>query len=148
MICHDILFCCSQVSTNFVCWRGLLTKILCTPYENQEGWKIAAARFRNCIYLCEYDTQQKVEDKRFEEPRQKEMTYWGLKFEQYVTTGEREVVIICTNLNLCINISPSHMIHDLALRFSCYDNIYCILRLSIMYLFWIKQVIEEKFWDK
>lgn len=80
----------SQVSTDFVCWRGLMTKILCTPYENREGWKIAAARYRNCIYLCEYDTHQKLEDKRCEEPRQKEMTYWGLKFEQYVTTDSKD----------------------------------------------------------
>jgi RAT1-interacting protein len=66
----------------------------CTPYENEKGWKIAAARHRNCIYMCEYETQQKVNDKRCKDPRQKEMSYWGFKFEQYVTSGELKVVII------------------------------------------------------
>lgn len=87
---HWKLFISAIRSTmDFVCWRGLLTKILCTPYENREDWKIAAARYKGCIYLCEYDTQQKIENKRHEGVLQKEMSYWGFKFEQYVTTSKK-----------------------------------------------------------
>ena len=34
-----------------VCHRGLLTTLLCTPYEGKEGWEVTAARWRGTIYL-------------------------------------------------------------------------------------------------
>ncbi|XP_013412716.1 decapping and exoribonuclease protein isoform X2 [Lingula anatina] len=34
-----------NLHTDFVCWRGLLTKLLCTPYENKDGWLIAVTKF-------------------------------------------------------------------------------------------------------
>ena len=34
-----------------VCYRGLLTTLLCTPYEGKEGWEVTAARWRGTIYL-------------------------------------------------------------------------------------------------
>lgn len=72
---------------DFVCWRGLLTKLLCTPYEKLEGWKIAVCRFRGTLYMCEFDTEEKLQDDRFDDKRQQEMCYWGFKFETYITAG-------------------------------------------------------------
>ena len=34
-----------------VCYRGLLTTLLCSPYEGKEGWEVTAARWRGTIYL-------------------------------------------------------------------------------------------------
>ena len=73
--------------TDFVCWRGLLTKLLCTPYEKLEGWKIAVCRFRRTLYMCEFETDEKLDDSRFDDKRQQEMSYWGFKFETYITAG-------------------------------------------------------------
>lgn len=63
---------------NFVCWRGLLTKILCTPYETRDGWTIAVSRFGGTLYMCECE-------KTASYPGMELMTYWGFKFEQYAT---------------------------------------------------------------
>ncbi|KAJ8318463.1 hypothetical protein KUTeg_003554 [Tegillarca granosa] len=72
--------------TDFICWRGLLTKLLCTPYENREGWMIAVTLFNGTYYLCEFETEQKKQQKEQRTERQDEMTYWGWKFEQYITS--------------------------------------------------------------
>ena len=37
--------------------------------------------------MCEFDTAGKIEQRRYDTDRQKEMTYWGVKFEQYITAG-------------------------------------------------------------
>jgi len=71
----------------FVCWRGLLTKLLCTPYENWEGWKIAVCCFQRTLYMCEFDTEEKQQNNRFDDERQQKMSYWGFKFETYITSG-------------------------------------------------------------
>jgi len=85
--CMTVIFSC----TDFVCWRGLLTKLLCSPYENLEGWKIAVCRFRRTLYMCEFDTDEKLQDSRFDDKRQREMCYWGFKFETYITAGNKQL---------------------------------------------------------
>ncbi|CAO1421853.1 unnamed protein product [Diamesa serratosioi] len=52
-----------QLNTDFVCFRGLLRLIMCTPYENQEGWIILATKFNGTIYLCAEETPKKVADR-------------------------------------------------------------------------------------
>lgn len=75
-------------SVDFVSWRGLLTKLLTTPYEKREGWIVAASRYRGTWFLYDFDTEAKKlrESQRSEE--EKEMAYWGYKFEQYVTSAK------------------------------------------------------------
>lgn len=79
-----------QLSTDFVCWRGLLTKILCTPYESQDGWIICVTKFQGTYYLCEFETKKRARDRENESERQKLMCYWGVKFEQFVTTDRAD----------------------------------------------------------
>ncbi|XP_015111819.1 decapping and exoribonuclease protein [Diachasma alloeum] len=69
---------------NFICYRGLLTKIMKTPYDNRDGWIICASKWRGSIYLCAFDTEADKEAKAIETPRQKQMASWGFKFEQYI----------------------------------------------------------------
>ena len=78
--------------TDFVFDRGLLRTLLCTPYEQLEGWVIAVCRFRGTRYMCMYyvDTEKKLqllEDSGFDDERHEEMCYWGFKFESYITAG-------------------------------------------------------------
>ena len=83
------------LNTDFICWRGLMTKLACTPYENRDGWKIAVIRYKNTWYMCEYDTEERIQQKAQMDEKQKQMTYMGWKFEQYVTAdspkGEPDV---------------------------------------------------------
>ncbi|KAF0299349.1 Decapping and exoribonuclease protein [Amphibalanus amphitrite] len=74
----------SSLSTDFVCYRGLITKLMATPYENREPWIICATKWRGTIYLCAFDTEQKIAERQRETPRQKAMSSWGYKFEQYM----------------------------------------------------------------
>jgi hypothetical protein len=60
---------------------------MCTPYENREGWKVAVSYFDETWYLCEYEADQAADDDFKNSERQKEMTYWGFKFESYITSG-------------------------------------------------------------
>lgn len=77
-----------NLHTDFVCWRGLLTKLLCTPFENREGWLIAVTLYQGTHYMCEFDTESRKRQKQEMSERQKEMAYWGWKFEQYVTADK------------------------------------------------------------
>ncbi|KAK3082516.1 hypothetical protein FSP39_001210 [Pinctada imbricata] len=77
-----------NLHTDFVCWRGLLTKLLCTPYENRDGWMIAVTLHKGTYYMNENETEKKKSDKAAMTERQDQMAYWGWKFEQYVSTSE------------------------------------------------------------
>jgi len=65
----------------FVCYRGLLTLLIGTPYECQENWTILATRFQNSIYLWQLKDRHKQNGST---ALQKEMSIWGFKFEQYL----------------------------------------------------------------
>ncbi|XP_064609120.1 decapping and exoribonuclease protein-like [Liolophura sinensis] len=73
-----------SLNTDFICWRGLLTKLLCTPFERRDGWLIAIILYRGTYYMCEYDTEERKHQKQRITQRQDEMCYWGWKFEQYL----------------------------------------------------------------
>ncbi|KAL3875675.1 hypothetical protein ACJMK2_033604 [Sinanodonta woodiana] len=81
-----------KLNTDFICWRGLLTKFLCTPYESREGWLVSVTKFNNTLYLCEFDTEDKKKERESITPRQDEMCCWGWKFEQYVTADKPDGV--------------------------------------------------------
>ncbi|XP_046390812.1 decapping and exoribonuclease protein-like [Ischnura elegans] len=69
---------------DFVTYRGVLTRIMCSPYEKFEGWIICASKFKGTIYLCKYDTPEKVAEEQSKPERQKEMGDWGYIFEQHL----------------------------------------------------------------
>ncbi|XP_076075179.1 decapping and exoribonuclease protein-like [Mytilus galloprovincialis] len=77
-----------DLHTDFICWRGLLTKLLCTPYENRDDWLIAITKYNNTIYMCEFETEHRKKNKADMTERQDEMSCWGWKFEQYVTADK------------------------------------------------------------
>ena len=73
--------------TNFVTWRGMLTKMMCSPYNKSEPWKVVATLFNKTIYLSEVETEHARNKTANESLRMKEMSYWGVKFEDFVTSA-------------------------------------------------------------
>lgn len=71
----------------FFCYRGLLTCVACTPYENREPWKIVVLLHKGNIYLCARDTEEKINRKINMTEREKQFTSWGYKFEQFLLSG-------------------------------------------------------------
>ena len=39
----------SMTQADFICYRGILTKIMCTPYAKNEPWELGATRFNGCM---------------------------------------------------------------------------------------------------
>lgn len=89
------------LSTDFVCFRGLLTELLCTPYENREGWIVCATKFCSTIYLCAYDTPEKQSRRENETDLQRKMSAWGYKFEHYMTDGSNTEEGVNENEEYC-----------------------------------------------
>lgn len=71
----------------FVTWRGTLTRISSTPFlnPNADPWSVACCRFKDVIFLCELATEVKARKQVNETEVQKLQTYWGHKFETYMT---------------------------------------------------------------
>ena len=74
----------STLSTDFVCFRGLLTTIMCTPYERREDWEFVALKYKETIYLCKQETEQQRLFEQNKSERQRHMESWGYKFEQFI----------------------------------------------------------------
>lgn len=76
----------SKLKMQFVCFRGLLTVICATLYENHEDWIICATKFKSVIYLCAFETEQDINRRDNMTERDKLMCSWGYKFEQYMSS--------------------------------------------------------------
>lgn len=72
-----------RVNADFVCFRGLLKVIMCTPYE-KEDWIIVASKFKGTIYLCAVQTEQKKNEILRQTEKDIKFTRYGHKFENYV----------------------------------------------------------------
>lgn len=79
---------------DFVCFRGLLRLLMCSPYERQasSAWIILATKFNGTIYLCERKTDDAVRRRMNETADQKRFCSFGYKFEQCLMTGEGSAV--------------------------------------------------------
>jgi len=75
-----------SLHTDLVCYRGLLTTLLCTPYEGREGWEVEVVKWRGTMYLKQRETAERRRQRERETERQRTMSSWGYKFEQYLST--------------------------------------------------------------
>ncbi|CAL4109797.1 unnamed protein product, partial [Meganyctiphanes norvegica] len=101
------------LSTDFVCFRGLLTEVMCTPYENREGWIICATKYHGTIYLCAYDTPSRMAQRENETEMQKKMSSWGYKFEQYMTDGSNVTDPVDENEEYCCVLRSRLGVHSM-----------------------------------
>lgn len=73
----------------------MLTKVLCSPYNKNEPWMVAATLYNGTIYLSEIETEKAKQEEAMRNQRMKEMCYWGVKFEDYVTSSGM-LLMACT----------------------------------------------------
>ncbi|KAG0011361.1 Dom-3 Z, partial [Entomortierella chlamydospora] len=71
----------SMTRADFVCYRGILTKIMCTPYTRNEPWELGATLYKGTIYIEEHVTPEKRSAALGTSERHKLMSYWGYRFE-------------------------------------------------------------------
>ncbi|KAG8448619.1 hypothetical protein GDO86_015633 [Hymenochirus boettgeri] len=94
------------VDRDFVTWRGHLTKILCTPYETQEGWLLAVTLFKGTFYISEQETVAACKKRKERTPEQEKLMYSGYKFENYICadsleSGPDKCAVVNTNEAFC-----------------------------------------------
>ncbi|KAI0550781.1 RAI1 like PD-XK nuclease-domain-containing protein [Xylaria curta] len=78
-----------KIDANVVTWRGMMTKIMSTPFEDRDGFEMYATLYQDCIFIEEnhgFKQNAKEEQNRQQRGRPGQfspdvMTYWGYKFE-------------------------------------------------------------------
>eukprot|EP00079_Xenopus_tropicalis_P028834 XP_012823852.1 PREDICTED: decapping and exoribonuclease protein isoform X1 [Xenopus tropicalis] len=92
------------IDRDFVTWRGHLTKLLCTPYETQEGWLLAVTLFKGTFYISERETEAARKKREERTQEQERLMYSGYKFESYICAdgpyGSDQMDILQDNLKL------------------------------------------------
>lgn len=68
---------------DFVCFRGLLSKIMITPFE-LENWTIRAACLKGTIYLWSWEEERVY-------PNMDQFVHWGYKFENYMFSKDPNI---------------------------------------------------------
>lgn len=81
-----------SISADFVCFRGLLRLLMCTPYELRDGWIILATKYKGTIYLCAEDTVKQKTDRDNMSDDMKRILSYGFKFEQFILTGKMDLI--------------------------------------------------------
>ncbi|KAF9928780.1 Dom-3 Z [Linnemannia zychae] len=71
----------SVTHADFICYRGQLTKIMCTPYNKNESWEMNATLYKGSIYIEENFSAERREQAAGTNDRHKLMSYWGYRFE-------------------------------------------------------------------
>ncbi|KAF9346061.1 hypothetical protein BGX26_002451 [Mortierella sp. AD094] len=71
----------SMTRADFICYRGILTKIMCSPYTRNEPWELGATLYKGTIYIEEHVTPEKRNAALGTSERHKLMSYWGYRFE-------------------------------------------------------------------
>ncbi|VDN25448.1 unnamed protein product [Gongylonema pulchrum] len=64
----------------------------CSLVKNKDGWRISAVRYKSLVFLCEFPTEQKMQQLETMSERERLMAYWGFKFEQYITSDSLSVI--------------------------------------------------------
>lgn len=71
-------------------WRGHMTRIMCTPYESRDGWKMAVQKRGNTIYISEIELEEAVKKRQERTDKEKLMMYWGVRYEGYASKSMTE----------------------------------------------------------
>lgn len=76
-----------QLFADFVCFRGLLRLLMCSPYERRDSWNILATKYKGTIYLCAKETEKQKEERNNRNDTMKRILSYGFKFEQFILSG-------------------------------------------------------------
>ena len=88
VVCFRLVHLENKLLACYEFYRGLLTTIMCTPYERRDDWLMEVVRWRGTLYLVQVDTEKRRRERLQETPRQRQMSSWGYKFEQLMTSPE------------------------------------------------------------
>ncbi|XP_069800023.1 decapping and exoribonuclease protein-like isoform X2 [Dendropsophus ebraccatus] len=72
------------VNQDFVTRRGLLAKIMCTPYETNEGWIMTVTLFKGTLYINGRETPAAYKNRKERPKYVEKLLYSGYKFESYI----------------------------------------------------------------
>ncbi|KAI6382271.1 decapping endonuclease targeting mRNA [Pyricularia grisea] len=80
-----------KIDAHVVTWRGIVTKLMASPYEDRDGFDLNATLYQDCVFI-EEDHASRMESKKAQDsepwkspiPREV-MTFWGYKFETLST---------------------------------------------------------------
>ncbi|XP_075228083.1 decapping and exoribonuclease protein-like [Lycorma delicatula] len=72
----------------FLTYRGNLTTVMCSPYENNDDWTICARMCDGIVYLNSFETDNDILKSANVSDFQKKCMSWGFKFEQFVLTDD------------------------------------------------------------
>ncbi|MCJ1276914.1 decapping endonuclease targeting mRNA [Puttea exsequens] len=78
----------SRIAADVITWRGMMTKIMATPFDNMGGFEMNATKFQDSIFI-EENHEYKLRSKERQHsrpgrpgaPSQDLMSFWGYKFE-------------------------------------------------------------------
>lgn len=73
---------------DFICWRGLITSLLTTPYEKDKDLQFAIIPYKGSFYMCEIYTELAKQQKTNRDEKSRQFEYWGHKFEGYITADD------------------------------------------------------------
>ena len=76
------------MAPDFVCWRGLVTALACSPYERKKDNMFSIIKFQGTFYMCEIETESQKHERLNMTDQNRAFTYWGHKFESYITVGK------------------------------------------------------------
>lgn len=78
----------AKLDTDFITWRGMMTKIMIVPFSNLDAWEMNATRFQDTIYIEEnHEKKLASRDDQYNSVpgrgamSQDIMSFWGYKFE-------------------------------------------------------------------
>ena len=80
-----------RIETDFITWRGMMTKIMAVPYSRSDEWEMNATFFQGTIFI-EENNKHKLSSRAHQYQHQRKghsaqgptpemMSYWGHKFE-------------------------------------------------------------------
>ncbi|KAM0287427.1 hypothetical protein ACHAQH_000378 [Verticillium albo-atrum] len=80
-----------KIDAQLVTWRGMMTKIMSTPFDDRDGFEMNATLYQDCIFIEENNAykkasqqQQNAQQRRGPHPPEV-MQFWGYKFETLST---------------------------------------------------------------
>ncbi|KAL0082305.1 hypothetical protein F4703DRAFT_1739362 [Phycomyces blakesleeanus] len=73
---------------DIVTWRGIMTKIMCTPTTRNEPWMLRATRHKNTIYIEEQAMDEKKRNEADLPIKEQMQCYGGYRFETLCTLSK------------------------------------------------------------
>lgn len=102
-----------KIDAHFVTWRGMMTKIMATPFDHQDGFEMNATLYQDCIFIEENNAykvasrKNEGQNRRRHGPPLEVMQFWGYKFETLATIpapwGDTERAFIENRVNEVVN---------------------------------------------